>query len=46
MGSGARILSIAAAANTGQRAAALKKCKRQHGKSRKRCKKRGQKLPL
>jgi hypothetical protein len=31
---------------TGQRAAALKKCKRKHGKARKRCKRRAKKLPV
>jgi hypothetical protein len=35
-----------AATTTGRRAAALKKCKRKHGKARKRCKKRARRLPV
>jgi hypothetical protein len=31
---------------TGQRAAALKKCKKKHGQARRKCKKRANLLPL
>jgi hypothetical protein len=38
--------AVPVATSTGQRAAALKKCKKKKGKKRKKCRKKAKKLPV